>query len=425
MAVSSRRVVITGIGVLTPIGLDASSYWEGLRSGKCGIGPIRSFDVSRLPSRIGGEIANFDAKKYIRKEDRKSLRVMARAIQLAVAGAQLALDASKIDKEKLDPTRLGVEFGAGLIPSELVDLGPAAAATGAKNDPAEVNLKTWGEKSIPAIPPLWMLKYLPNMLACHISILHNAQGPNNSITEGDVSSLLAIGEASRILRRDLADYMLVGGADSKMNPLSMVRQCVFGHLSQRNDAPDKACRPFDRRRDGLVPGEGAGVLALEDLDHAQKRGATIWAEVIGFGAAFDRGCKGSGVARAVRAALAQARLTPDSIDHVNAQGYGSVNLDAWEARNLHAVFGEHNVPVWAVKSYIGNLGAASGTVELAASLLAMKHGVLPATLNYEEPDPACPVQVNRSERPITRRHFLKVGYTEMGQCAAVVCRNWE
>jgi 3-oxoacyl-[acyl-carrier-protein] synthase II len=270
-----------------------------------------------------------------------------------------------------------------------------------------------------------MLKYLPNMLACHVAILQNAQGPNNSITEGDVGGLLALGEAARLLRRDLADYFLVGGADSKINPLSMVRQTLFNHLSCRNDAPEKASRPFDRRRDGVVVGEGAGVLALESLEHAQKRGATILAEVVGFGAAFDRGCKGPGVARAIRAALSQAQLTPDDIDHVNAQGLSSIRADIWEANGLREIFADRAVPVWAVKSFMGNLGASSGVVELTASVLAMRQGVLPPTLNYEEPDPACPVSVNTRHRDISRPHFLKVGFTEMGQCAAVVCRKWE
>src|SRR5262249_19701517 len=152
--------------------------------------------------------------------------------------------------------------------------------------PVQVDMKIWGEKGLEAVPPLWMLKYLPNMLACHVSILHNAQGPNNSITESDVAGLFALGEAARILRRKQADFFLVGGADSKINPISLTRHCLFGLMSRRNEEPAKACRPFDRRRDGWVIGEGGGVFAVEDLEHAQKRGAPIYAEVVGFGAAF-------------------------------------------------------------------------------------------------------------------------------------------
>ena len=212
---------------------------------------------------------------------------MARTIQLAVAAAQCALDDSGVDKEKLDPTRFGVEFGAGLIATELEELGDAALAS-ANCQPGSVDLEKWGQQGLASIPPLWMLKYLPNMLACQVSILHNAQGPNNTITESDVAGTLALGEAFRILCRGQADFFLVGGAESKINPLSMARQCLFESLSHRNDAPEKACRPFDRRRDGLVLGEGAGVLAMEELEHARRRGARIYAEVAGFGAAFDR-----------------------------------------------------------------------------------------------------------------------------------------
>jgi 3-oxoacyl-[acyl-carrier-protein] synthase II len=272
-----------------------------------------------------------------------------------------------------------------------------------------------------------MLKYLPNMLACHVSILHNAQGPNNTITESEVASLLALGEAHRILTRDGADLFLVGGADSKINPLSLVRNSLFLPLSRRNDEPDKACRPFDRRRDGIVLGEGAGVLALEELEHARRRGATIYAEVAGFAAAFDRQRSGAGLGRALHAALNEAGIAPDEVDHINAQGYSAVASDAWEARGIQAVFGncKRPVPVFAVKSYIGNLGAGSGTTELAASLLALEQGVLPPSLNYEEPDPDCPVPVAAGElRPVAGRFVVKVGFTEMGQCAAVVLRKW-
>jgi 3-oxoacyl-[acyl-carrier-protein] synthase II len=186
-------------------------------------------------------------------------------------------------------------------------------------------------------------------------------------------------------------------------------------------------RPFDLSRDGYVIGEGAGVLIAEDLDHARKRGARIYGEVVGFGASFDHEMTGQGVARAIRTALDQARLSADDVDHVNAHGLGSLSLDAGEARGIAAVFGSRRdpVPVWSVKSYIGHLGAGGGTTELAASLMALKHGTLPPTLNYETPDPACPVTVLRTARPVRTPYFVKVGFTEMGQIAAVACRNWD
>jgi 3-oxoacyl-[acyl-carrier-protein] synthase II len=427
MAASSRRAVITGIGIVSPIGLDAGSFWRSLDEGHSGVRTIRTFDTSGLPVHMAGEIPDFDARDFVDKKDRRGLKVMARTIQLAVAGAQRALEDGKVDKSKLDPARFGVEFGAGMIATELPDLADAAAVS-ANCQPSRVDLDRWGEVGIPAIQPLWMLKYLPNMLACHISILHDAQGPNNSITENDAAGLLALGEAYRILARDQADFFLVGGAESKINPLSMVRQCLFERLSHRNEAPERACRPFDRARDGLVLGEGSGVFVLEELEHARRRGARIYAEVVGFGAAFDRDLTGDGLARAVRAALAEAGVGPENIDHVNAHGLSTRESDAWEARGLQEVLGAcpTPVPVFAPKSYIGNLGAGGSTTELAASVLALTRGRVPPTLNYEEPDSECPVAVLAgAPRAVTRPYVLKVSFTQMGQCAAMVLRHWK
>lgn len=425
MAASSRRAVLTGIGVVTSIGSDAGSFWESLLAGRSGIRRISLFDASRLPVQIAGEITDFDARNFVDKKDRKGLRVMARTIQLAVAAAQRALDHGRVNKEQLDPARFGVEFGSGMIATELDELGEAALAS-TNCVPGRVDLPRWGEFALPTIPPLWMLKYLPNMLACHVSILHNAQGPNNTITENDVASLQALGEAYRIIGRDDADFFLVGGAESKINPLSMVRQSLYEALSRRNEAPEKACRPFDRARDGIVLGEGGSVLVLEEREHARRRGARVYAEVVGFGAAFDRERTGAGLARAIRAALAEAGVAPEEVDHVNAQGFSGVKADSWEAQGIREVFGDCRPPVavFAPKSYFGNLGAGAGTTELAASVLALEQGVLPPTLNYEEADPACPVVVHAgAPRPLGRRHAVKVSFTEMGQCAAVVLRR--
>lgn len=426
MVSSSRRVVLTGVGILSPIGLGVASFWESLSQGRSGVRRIEAFDTSCLPCRIGGEIIGFDPKNYIEKKDRKSLRIMARAIQLGVCAAQMAMDDAKVDKQKLEPTRFGVAFGAGLMPTELHELGPAAQVA-AHGPPGVLDLDRWGSESIPLIQPLWMLKYLPNMPACHVSILHNAQGPNNTIIESDAASLLALGEAYRIILRNDADLFLTGGADSKMNPLSMVRQLLYYQLSRRNEAPTKASRPFDRQRDGMVLGEGAGVLVIEDLEHARRRDARIYAEIVGFAAAFDRAHDGAGLARAIRLALAEAGIDPAEVDHVNAHGLGTTSADAWEARALHEVFGQcrQPVPVFAAKSYLGNLGSGSGTAELVASLLALQHGQLPASLNYDEPDPACPVTVATTPRAVTKPYVVKLTFTEMGQCAAVVCRQWE
>jgi 3-oxoacyl-[acyl-carrier-protein] synthase II len=420
----SRRVVITGFGLITAVGSDADTFWRALLEGRSGVHTIRSFDPSALPTRFAAEVPGFDARQHVEKNQRKSLLMMARPIQLGVAGAQLALTHGRVDKSKLDPARFGVEFGAGLIASELPELADAARAS-VNCQPGAVDMAKWGESGIPAIQPKWMLKYLPNMPACHISIMHNAQGPNNSITESDAASLLALGEAFRILKRDDADFFLVGGAESKVNPVSLVRQCLFEQMSKRNEEPEKACRPFDRGRDGLVLGEGAGVLVVEDLEHARRRGAEIYAEVVGFGAAFDRKLNGEGLARAIRAALADAGIGPDDVDHVNAQGLGTRQSDVWEARGIASVFGTAT-PVFGAKGYLGNVGAASGTVELVASILGLRQGEMPATLNYDDGDPDCPVSVIagapwRASRP----YALKIAFTQMGQCAATVIRKWD
>jgi 3-oxoacyl-[acyl-carrier-protein] synthase II len=392
--------------------------------GQSGVKPIRGFDASTLPVRFAGEIPDFDAKEFIEKKDRRSLRFMARTIQLAVAAAQLALEDGKVDKSKLEPERFGVEFGAGLIATELPEMADASRAS-VNCQPGVTDLDKWGREGLEAIQPLWMLKYLPNFLACHVSILHDARGPNNSITESDVASLLALGEAHRILCREGADFFLVGGAESKMNVLSLVRQCLFEPLSRRNDAPEKACRPFDRGRDGIVLGEGATVLVVEDLEHARRRGAEIYAEVVGFGSAFDPDLSGGGITRAVGAALREAGVGPGDLDHVNAHGLGSKESDVAEARGLNAALGDR-VPVFAPKSYMGNLGAGGSATELAASVLALRHGVVPPTLNFEASDPDCPVTVMAGgPRPATKPFVLKTAFTQMGQCAAAVLRKWD
>lgn len=422
---STRRTVLTGIGVACAIGLNPAAYWQALTARRGGVRSVSLFDASGLPCRIAGEVAGFEAKNYIDKKERKSLKVMARSIQLAVAAAQMALDDGKVDKAQLDATRFGVEFGAGLISSELEELADAAQVSA--NGQGTIDLEKWGAEGIPKCTPLWMLKYLPNMLACHVSILHNAQGPSNTITESDVGGLLALGEAHRIISRGQADFFLAGGGESKLSPLSMSRQCLFLPLSRQNDTPEKACRPFDRQRDGMVLGEGATVFVMEDLEHARRRHARVYAEIAGFGAAFDAQRTGAGLARAIRAALADAGIGPEAIDHVNAHGLGSIHADIWEAKGIAAAFGKCDpaVPVFAAKGYFGNIGAGSGPTELVASILALQHGLVPPTLNHEEDDPECPVLVVQEPRPMTKPYFLKIGFTEMGQCAALVCKKFE
>jgi 3-oxoacyl-[acyl-carrier-protein] synthase II len=421
---ASRRAVITGIGILCPLGLDAASYWSAMNAGQSGIRPLTNFDASQYAVTFGGELPGFDPRKALTgKEERKAIKMMARPVVIGVAGANAAMADAGVQKGQLEPERFGVEFGSSLIPTDLDDLIQAAAVA-YKGTPGDVDFAKWGKDGIPTIQPLWMLKYLPNMVACHTSIFHDARGPNNSVTQTDVAGILAIGEAFRILQRDKADFFLTGAGDAKLHVLSLGRQCLFADLSHRVDAPAKASRPFDKDRDGAVIGEGAGVFALEELDHAKKRSAKIYAELIGFGSAFDRDYSGDGIVRAIAAAMKQANVTPADIDHVNANGQSTRKGDPWEARAIAKVFGK-DMPVFAAKSYMGNLSAAAAPVELTASLFALRDGTLPPTLNYETPDPDCPVNVLREPRKVQKPHVLKLSMTELGQIGAAVVRRWD
>jgi len=424
MPANRRRAVFTGLGVLSPIGSGAGAFWDALVAGTPGVRPVRNFDPAGLPSRIGGEVPDFDAKKVVSKEARKALRVMSRTVQLGLCAAYQAAADGGPAPGQLDPFRVGVEFGCVMIATDLDDM-VAAARVSTNCAPRSVNLETWGGKGLEQVQPLWMLKYLPNMPACHTSIYFDAQGPNNTITEADAAGILALGEAYRILARDAADYFFVGGCESKLNPLSMTRLNKFSPLTRRNDTPETAVRPFDRDRDGTALGEAAAVLGLEELETARRRGVKVYAELVGFASGFDRGRTGSVLARVIRNALAEAGIQPADVDHVNAHAAGVPDLDAFEARAVREVFGE-STPVYALKGQTGNTGAAAGLVELAASILALHHGRLPGTVNYQTPDPACPVHVHTGQpKPVTKPYAVKIGYTDLGQCGVAVIRKWE
>ena len=415
--------VFTSLGLLTPIGNDPASFWSAMLHGTPGIRRIRSFDPSSLACQIAGEIDDFDAKKIlVEKEQKKAVRVMARTVQLGVAAAHLAMAAGGPAVGQIDPNRFGVEFGCVMVATELEDLARGAKIS-TNGVPGQVDLAAWGGQGLRQVPPLWMLKYLPNMPACHVSIFHDARGPNNTITSSDAASLLALGEAYRILDRGLADAFIVGGCDSKVNPLSMSRYNTFVKLSRRNHDPAHALRPFDAERDGTVIGEGAAVVTLETADFARQRGARILAELCGFASGYDRDRTGSVLARVIRQALAEAGISPADVDHVNAGAGGFIDLDAFEARAIHEVFGDAT-PVFALRGQVGAMGAASGLVELAASILALQHGQLPGTVNFTMPDPACPVAVHSgSPRPVRKPYAVKISYTDKGQCAVVVVRK--
>jgi 3-oxoacyl-[acyl-carrier-protein] synthase II len=436
---SERRVVITGMGLISPIGTGLDAYWASLVEGRGGVQRLAAFPVADLPNDVGAEIPDFVAKtwpkRYARPEPefqktlKKSLKYMARDIQLAVAAAELAFLDAGLDKGRIEPTRLGVDLGAGLISSELNELAPAIRL--ASQATGTFDFHAWGRESISEIEPIWLLKYLPNMLACHISILLDCQGPSNTITEADAAANLAIAEASRIISRGRADLMITGGADSKIHPLSLIRMSLLDQMSVWKGEPSGACRPFDRGRSGWVPGEGAGILILEEREHALRRGARVYGEVLGFGSGCDANPgggldpQGAGTEVAFKAALKTAELGPADIGHVNAHGAATIDSDLAEARAIRRVFGDDgSIPVTALKGYFGNMVSGSGAVELIASLVGVNRGYIPPTLNCDDPDPACGLDVVRgAPRPTDNPVFLKTNLTRHGQAAALLIRG--
>ncbi len=332
----------------------------------------------------------------------------------------------------VDPTRIGVDLGAGLISTELDELAPAIDAGYQSNGTFDYG--AYAREGIGMITPIWLLKYLPNMLATHISILLDCQGPSNTITEAEAASNVAIGEAARIIARGRADVMITGGADSKIHPLSLVRMSLLDQMTHWRGDPIAACRPFDAARDGWVPGEGAGIVILEEYEHAKARGARIYGEILGFGSGCDASPQGGldpdgiGTEIAIRAALRDAKLAPREIGHVNAHGSATVVSDLAEARAFGRVFGEgpgSGVPITALKGYFGNIVSGCGAVELIASLLGVNRGLIPSALNCDEVDPAFGAldlvmgAPRRSSNPI----FLNTNLTRHGQAAALVIRG--
>ena len=402
----NRRIVITGLGAVTPAGIGAPALADAVREGRSAVGPITRFDASNHPCRVAAEVRQFDPADGIRKDQsryvKKMAKVMAVDIQMAVAAANLAIldcglpigdaKANEPVLPTIDHTRFGMIFGTSFIPTELDDLaGPVRAS----HIDGRFSLKGWGSAGMAQLSPLWLLKYLPNMHACHTGILWDAQGPSNSLTTSDAGGLLALDEASRILRRGGADWMLAGGAESRVNPVMMLRYCLVHRLATANDNPPTACRPFDLDRTGQVSGEGAAVLMIEGSDVAEKRDARIYAEVLGTGAgtttAGVNACDADGlaVATACRRALAAANVAPSNLGAVVAHGTAFAPQDRSEAAGLRAALGAaaQSVPVTAIKGVTGNLGAASGLAELVTAILVLREGRVSPILNCERPDP--------------------------------------
>ena len=422
---SRIRVVVTGVGVVSPIGIGNDTFWDSLVHSRSGIDFLQSMPSEGLPSACGAEVRDFNPADYLR--DKKFVKVMTRAIQLGVASSNLAVKDSGLATGMVDPYRFGVVFGSGRMtchPSELAAAVEVCRAEGG------IDVNKWGPKALAEIAPLWLLRQMPNMPASHVSIDHNACGPNNTITCRDASALLALSEAVRVIQADRADCMIVGACSSNIHPVDIAKFHCFEGLSRRSDDPKRACRPFDFEREGAVVGEGAASFMVESYEHAVARGAEIYAEILGTGAGCDgRGAAneaaGLGLVRAMESALRQSGVRPDELGHINAQGKSTQPDDIVEARAYHRVLGDYimNVPVTALKSYVGHFDAGAGAVELAGTLLSLKNGYVPATLNYEIPDPRCGLNVVRGEAVRMRnRMAVTVNRTAMGQSAAAVLR---
>jgi 3-oxoacyl-[acyl-carrier-protein] synthase II len=440
-----RRVVITGLGLATPIGIGVESVWDALINRTSGLRPIEAFDASGLVCSVGGEVPPFKMTDYVPKSYRKNTKVMARDIELAVVAAYEAVkdaglqtkclvERNQADRVNVDSTRFGANIGAGLICADLHELAGALAS--ATDEDGRFSLARWGNEGMDNLTPLWLLKFLPNMLACHVTIVHDAQAPSNTITCGEASSHLAIGEGYRTVARGDADVCICGGAESKMNPMGVARQQLLGRLPRdSNDNPARACRPFAADRRGMVPSEGAGLIILEALDHARKRGARVYAEVVGFGASANThdwrtpDPTGAGIALAMRKALDDADSGPGDIGLIAAFGSGTVEHDASEMAAMDAVFGQAlpDIPAMAIKGSIGTNGAGSGAIDLALAVKALSQNTVPPSLNTESPDQACRLKLNSTDpydAPIQR--LLSVAYAlGGGQNAALVIQRYE
>jgi 3-oxoacyl-[acyl-carrier-protein] synthase II len=426
-----RQVVITGLGVVAPNGVGKDAFWSACRNGVSGVGPIRSFDASKHPVKIAAEVNDFDITPFLPDEHRKSVKIMSRAARFAVGAAGLAVRDSGLGPDWDDSTRVGVCMGTGVVPIDLPEIAPALAH--ACDGDGRLASDRLGAQGAGAVQPQWILKYLPNMVAAHISMAVNAQGPNNTITTACVAGTQAIGEAFRLIARGDADVMLAGGADSRIDPFMLLAYTALGALSRSDRPPAEVSRPYDRRRDGFVLGEGAGVLVLEELERAKRRGATIYAEVKGFGSSFDAYSitkpdpEARGAARAIQAALAEARVDRRDVNYINAHGTSTRLNDQMETVAVKRVFGEHarRLPLSSIKSMIGHLIGAAGAVEAVALALSLSENVVPPTINLTEPDPACDLDyVPQTAREYRVRTAVSTSFGFGGQNGALVMQQW-
>ena len=435
---NGRRVVVTGMGVVSPLGLTLDDLWAGLVGGRSGVVPIESFATGGLPLHhaaeargFTGDIADFGQLDGERKKAiRKGLKVMCRESQMAVAAAQRALHDCGGAAAHHPPERFGCVFGSDYMLTLPEDF--TAAVAGCRRPDGGFDFDRWATNGMPLLNPLWLLKYLPNMPASHIAIYNDLRGPSNSLTLREAGGHLAVGEAVVTIQRGAADIMVAGATGTRVHPMKTVHalQSEQVALDDPSAAPTGWSRPFDRSRRGMVLGEGAAVLILEELGHAEARGARIYGEIIGHASRCATDASGVGdrrraLAHAMGAALERSGIGTDAVSHVHAFGASTVVGDRDEAAAMHDVLGPaaERVPTVAAKANFGNLGGGSGLVECVGSLLAMQHGELFPLLNYETPAPDCPIRAARRGDP-AGTICLSSAVTPQGQAGALVLRRW-
>jgi 3-oxoacyl-[acyl-carrier-protein] synthase II len=429
----SKRVVVTGIGIVSPLGIGREQTWKNLLAGQVGIGTVRQFDATGMTCHLAGEVPEYKVNDFVPKSYRKAAKVMARDIELAVIAADDAMKHAQlqtrayVENSPVNSLRFGCNIGAGLISADMNEITTAMHA--ARNGD-RLDLAKWGTDGMTQLTPLWLLKYLPNMLACHVTIIHGLMGPSNTITCADASSHLAIGEAYRTIQRGKADLAICGGAESRVNPMGLMRQQLLGRLTTRfNDRPHEAVRPFDTAASGTVYGEGGGLLILEEYEHAKARGATIYAEMIGFGATQDTYSvtepdpAGYCYNRAIARALVDADVVPSDIDLLVPHGLGLVKGDAAELQALRDIFGTHlsKPAVSTPKAQMGNLAAGSG-VDIGMAVLSLHNKIVPPAINTLEQIGGAKLNVAKTAREMPLKLALSTTYAIGGQNAAIVLR---
>jgi len=387
-----RRVVVTGIGCITPLGNDVETTWKALKEGRSGIGKITHFDASNFPTTFAAEVRNFNLSDYVEDADR--FQYSGRNIRFAIGAAVQAMKDSGLEDSKLPPEKLGIYLGAGEGQQDF-ELFMSMIARAQVN--GEVDLEKFTQCGLAELNPQQELEQEPNMPAGHLASLMNAQGPNLNCLTACAASSQAIGEATELIRRGDVDAMISGGAHSMIHPFGVTGFNLLTALSTFNEDPTRASRPFDRDRDGFVLGEGAGMLILEEYEHAQARGANIYAEVLGYGSSADAyritdiHPEGRGATACINMALKDAEINTDQVDYINAHGTSTVVNDKVETMAVKQSLGEnaYQTPVSSIKSMMGHLIAAAGSVEAITCILAMRDNVMPPTMNYETPDPLC------------------------------------